>query len=46
MFIRINPDEESFSIFKSINQIHRHIKKSTKISLIDKISKKTVRTRI
>ena len=40
MFIRINPDEESFSVFKSINQIHRHIKKSTKISLIDKISKR------
>ena len=40
MFIRINPDEENFNIFKAINQIHRHIKKSTKNSLIDKISKR------
>ena len=40
VFIRINPDEESFNIFKSINQIHRHIKKSTKKSLIDKIAKR------
>ena len=30
MFIRINPDEENFNIFKEINKIHRHIKKSTK----------------
>ena len=27
--IRINPDEENFSIFKEINKIHRRIKKST-----------------
>ena len=26
-FIRINPDEEDFNIFKAINEIHRHIKK-------------------
>ena len=30
VFIRINPDEENFNIFKEINKIHRHIKKSTK----------------
>ena len=39
VFIRINPDEKDFNIFKEINKIHRHIKKSTKKSLIDKISK-------
>ena len=39
VFIRINPDEENFNIFRAINKIHRHIKKSTKKSLIDKISK-------
>ena len=36
-FIRINPDEKDFNIFKEINKIHRHIKKS---SLIGKISKR------
>ena len=30
VFIRINPDEENFNIFKEINKIHRHVKKSTK----------------
>ena len=39
-FIRINPDEENFNIFKAINEIYRHIKKWTKKSLIDKISKR------
>ena len=29
-FIRINPDEKEFNIFKNINEIHRHTKKSTK----------------
>ena len=33
VFIRINPDEKDFNIFKEINKIYRHIKKS----LIDKI---------
>ena len=33
IFIRINPDEKDFNIFKEINKIHRHIKKF----LIDKI---------
>ena len=40
VFIRINPDAVDFSIFKEINKIHRHIKKSSKESLIDKISKR------
>ena len=39
VFIRINPDEKDFSIFKEINKIQRHIKKSTKKSLIDDLSK-------
>ena len=39
-FIRINPDEQNFNIFKAINKIHRHIKRSSKKSLIDKISKR------
>ena len=48
VFNRINPDEKNFSIFKEINKIHRHIKKSnqilteksTKKSLIDDFSKR------
>ena len=40
VFIRINPDEKDFNIFKPINEIYRHIKKSSKQSLIDKISKR------
>ena len=40
MFIRINPDGKNFNIFKEINKIHRHIKKSTKKSLIDDLSKR------
>ena len=39
VFIRINPDEENFNIFKEINKIHRHIKKSTKKPLIYNLSK-------
>ena len=38
-FVRFDPDEENFNIFKAINEIHIEIEKSTKISLIDKISK-------
>ena len=38
--IRINPDEKDFNIFKPISEIYRHIKKSSKKSLIDKISKR------
>ena len=40
IFIRINPDEKDFNIFKEINKIHKHIKKSSKKSLIGKISKR------
>ena len=40
MFIRINPDGKNLNIFKEVNKIHRHIKKSTKKSLIDDISKR------
>ena len=43
VFIRINPDEKDFNIFKEINKIHRHIKKSTKKSLIDDISKRLLK---
>ena len=32
-FIRIDLDEENFNIFKTINDIHRHIKKSIKKSI-------------
>ena len=47
MFIRINPNEKKFNIFKEINKIHRLIKKSnqklteksTKKSLIDDLPK-------
>ena len=39
VFIRINPDEKDFNIFKPINEIYRHIKKSSKKSLVVKISK-------
>ena len=39
-FIGINPDAVDFNIFKEISKIHRHIKKSSKKSLIDKISKR------
>ena len=37
VFIRINPDEKDSNIFKEISKIHRHIKKSFKKFLIDKI---------
>ena len=43
VFIRVNPDEGNFNIFSAINQIHRHIKKSTKKSLIEKISKRLLK---
>ena len=39
VFIRINPDEKDFSIFKPINEIYRHIEKS----LIDKILKRLLK---
>ena len=40
-FIRINPDEEDFNIFKAINEIHRSIKKSTK-KITEKSTKKSL----
>ena len=40
VFFRINPDEKDFKIFKVINEIYIHIKKSSKKSLMDKISKR------
>ena len=40
VFIRIKPDEKDLNIFKEISKIHRHIKKSSKKSLISKISKR------
>ena len=40
VFTRINPDAADFNIFREINKIHRHIKKSSKKSLIDKISRR------
>ena len=40
VFIRINPDAIDFNIFKEINKTHRHIKNSSKKSLIDKMSKR------
>ena len=37
-FIRIDPDKEDFDIFRTINEIFRHIKQLTKKTLIKKIS--------
>ena len=42
VFIRINPDEKKFIIFKEINEIHRNIKKSTKKSLVENLSKRLI----
>ena len=46
MFIRINPDEENFNIFKEINKIHRHIKKSAKKSLTYDLAKRLLELQI
>ena len=40
VFIRINSDEKDFNILQAISKTCRHIKKSSKKSLIDKISKR------
>ena len=37
-FLRIDTDEEDFNLFRSISEIFRHIKQSTKKNLINKIS--------
>ena len=50
-FIRINPDEENFNVFKVQNEIFRHIKELnkestkelTKKSLIDELSNKLLK---
>ena len=50
-FIRINPEEKNFNIFKALNEIHKEIKEpikklteeSTKKSLIDELSNKLLR---
>ena len=46
VFVRINPDEPDFNIYREINKIHRHInqstiqqtKQQTKKSVIDNLS--------
>ena len=38
--LELESDEENVNIFKEINKIHRHIKKPTKKSLIDDLSKR------
>ena len=43
VFVRINSAEENFNTLRTINKIHRHIKKSTKKSLTDKISKRLLK---
>ena len=43
VFIRINPDKKNLNIFREINKIHRHIKKSTKNLLIDDLSKRLLK---
>ena len=40
VLIRINPNVKNFNIFKEITKIHRYIKKATKKSLIDDLSKR------
>ena len=40
VFIRINPDEQNYNIFREINKIHRHINKLTKNLLIDDLSER------
>ena len=40
VFITIDPDEKNFNVFKEINKIHKHIKKSTKKSLINYLSER------
>ena len=40
MFIRTNADEKIYNIFKEINKIHRHIKKSTKELLTHDLTKR------
>ena len=46
VFIRINPDEKDFNIFKEINKIHRHNKKVNEKVTNWRSFKKIVRIRI
>ena len=46
VFVRVNPDKENFSIFKEINKIHRHFKKSTKKIINRQDFKKTLNVKI
>ena len=39
-FIRIDPGKKGFDIFRAINEIFRHIKLSTKTTLVHKTSKR------
>ena len=42
-FVRIDPDKKDFEIFRAINEIFRHIKQSTKKTVINKISTRLLR---
>ena len=42
-FIRTDSDKEEFDTFRAINEIFKHIKQSTKITLIYKISPRLLR---
>ena len=44
-FIRIDPDQEDLDIFRTINEIFRHIKQSTKKARINRISKRLIKIR-
>ena len=44
-FIRINPDEKMFNIFKGISEIHWHIKNQLKV-FSRQVFKKTIRSSI
>ena len=39
-FIRIDRDKEDFNVFRAIHELFRHIKQSTKKTLINKISRR------
>ena len=43
MFVRNDPDKEDFDICRAFNEIFRHIKQSTKKTLINKISARLLR---
>ena len=40
VFIRINPNEKNFNIFREINKIHRRVKKLTKNLVVDDLSER------